>query len=153
MLARLAGLTAFSALGALALALAPTDDVGKGAAAAGGHRGGAGAARVATDADRGGRARRAALGGRAAIGAVLQPTELLDVASTGRSAAILKTSVLKYAEELPTLARIADGLGEHRVVVEAIEALDRGRWGRSSTTLAPRCANSAFSGCAAPMAG
>jgi DNA mismatch repair protein MutS2 len=120
-LARLAHHTAFSASEALALALEPTTDVAE-----------ARRRQAATAEARQLRALRPALtvGGahdvrpllrRAAVGGALQPTELLDVASTARAAAILKTTVLKYADELPTLARIAERLGEHSAVVEAID--------------------------------
>jgi DNA mismatch repair protein MutS2 len=120
-LVRLAAHTAFSASEALALALEPTADVAE-----------ARRRQAATAEARQLRALRPTLtvGGahdvqpllrRAAVGGTLQPTELLDVASTGRAAAILKTSVLKYADELPTLARIAERLGEHGAVTEAID--------------------------------
>jgi len=120
-LARLAAHTAFSASHALALALEPTTDVAE-----------ARRRQAATAEARTLRAQRPTLtvGGahdvrpllrRAAVGGVLQPTELLDVASTGRAAAILKTTVLKHTDELPALARIAERLGEHRAVVEAVD--------------------------------
>ena len=120
-LARLAGLTAFSASEALARELEPTNDVGE-----------ARRRQAATAEARALRALRPSLtvGGahdvrpllrRAAVGGVLQPTELLDVASTGRAAAVLKTAVLSHAEELPTLARLAERLGEHGAVVEAVD--------------------------------
>jgi DNA mismatch repair protein MutS2 len=120
-LARLAYHTAFSASEALALSLEPTTDLAE-----------ARRRQAATAEARQLRALRPTLtvGGahdvrpllrRAAVGGSLQPTELLDVASTGRAAAILKTTVLSHAEELPTLARVAERLGEHGAVVEAID--------------------------------
>jgi DNA mismatch repair protein MutS2 len=58
---------------------------------------------------------------RAAVGSVLQPTELLDVAATTHAAAVLRTVVLAYDEDLPTLVRIAERLGQHGAIVEAVE--------------------------------
>ncbi|HEY7067989.1 MAG TPA: Smr/MutS family protein [Chloroflexota bacterium] len=120
-LVRLASHTAFSASRELALALEPTTDLAE-----------ARRRQAATAEARQLRTLRPTLtvGGahdvrpllrRAAVGGTLQPSELLDVASTARAAAILKTSVLHYEEELPTLAHIAARLGEHGAVRTAIE--------------------------------
>jgi DNA mismatch repair protein MutS2 len=58
---------------------------------------------------------------RAGVGGVLQPSELLDVASTAHAVGVMKSTVLAYDEELPTLAGVARRLGEHGAVVEAVE--------------------------------
>jgi DNA mismatch repair protein MutS2 len=126
-LEQLAQHTAFSASAALARALRPTTDVGE-----------ARRRQAATTEARQLRALRpsVSVGGardvrawlaRAGVGGVLQPSDLLEVAATARAAGILKTTVLKYEDELPTLARIAQRMGEHEALVQAIEqAVDDG---------------------------
>jgi len=120
-LAQLAEHTAFSASRALALALEPTDDYAT--------------ARRRQAATREARELRAlrpnvSVGGahdvrpllrRAAIGGVLLPTDLLAIGSTARAAVVLRTTILKYEDELPTLAYLAQGLGEHRAVIDAVD--------------------------------
>jgi DNA mismatch repair protein MutS2 len=120
-LARLARHTAFSASRELALELEPAADF-----AAARRR------QAATTEARQLRALRpnVTVGGahdvrpllrRAGVGAVLQPTDLLEIGSTARAAAVLRSTVLKYEDELPTLAFVAQGLGEHRTVLDAID--------------------------------
>ena len=120
-LAQLARHTAFSASRELALALEPTPNLAE-----------ARRRQAATADARQLRALRptVSVGGahdvrplvrRAGVGGVLQPTELLEVASTAHAAGVLKSTVLTYDEELPTLAHVARRLGEHGAVVEAVE--------------------------------
>ncbi len=120
-LAQLAQHTAFSASRALALAVEPTNDYAT-----------ARRRQAATTEARHLRALRpnVTVGGahdvrpllkRAAIGGVLQPADLLEIGSTARAAAVLRSTILRYEDELPTLAYMAQGLGEHRAVIDAID--------------------------------
>jgi DNA mismatch repair protein MutS2 len=120
-LQQLARHTAFSASEALALALEPTPDFAEArrrqAATTEARR----LRALAPTASVSGAQDVRPLLRRAAVGGTLQPEELLAIGATARIARQLKTTLLRYAEELPTLAAVARRLGEHRAVIEAIE--------------------------------
>src|SRR5262249_10043593 len=58
---------------------------------------------------------------RAAVCAALQPTDPLAIGSTAPPAALLRSTVLQDEGALPPLAFVAQGLGEHRTVLDAID--------------------------------
>ncbi len=57
---------------------------------------------------------------RAALGGLLQPLELLDVAGTVRAARLWGSTLTRLRDQLPTLALVAERLGEHRPLQEEI---------------------------------
>src|SRR3712207_47730 len=57
---------------------------------------------------------------KAGLGGVLQPFELLDVASTVRAARLWRSTLTRLRETLPTLANVAWRIGDHGRIQEEI---------------------------------
>ncbi len=119
-LARLETYAAFSASKELARALAPSADVELARRALSGTSEARRALELRPDLSVGGAHDVRAVSGRAARGAVLEPSELLDLKSTLISARNLSRLFEKLAPSSPVLAGIASGLDVPPGLIEAI---------------------------------
>src|SRR5215212_1359256 len=120
--ARLAAQTSFSAGRELALALLPTDDFDEAERRQAGTAEASRLGDVKPDLTLGGARDTRPAVTRAALGGLLLPIDLLEVAGLVRCARRWRATLTRLDDLFPTLARYGYRLGEHRPIVEEVES-------------------------------